>query len=52
MEVVLRYLNDLNNECSNYDQTCYNVEELALSSVLHSEEEAWDHEPDVVGEIP
>lgn len=52
VEVVLRYLNDLTNECSDGNQTCHDVEKLSLVHVLLGQEEAGNHEPDVIGEIP
>ena len=52
IEVVLRYLDNLYDKCRDHDKTRGNVEQFALAHVLEGQEEAWEHEPDVVGEVP
>lgn len=51
-KIILRNLNDLNDECDDGDQTQDDVKELAGAHVLNREEDAGEHEPDVVGQIP
>lgn len=52
IEVVLRYLNNLYDKCRDHDEARRNVEQFALAHVLEGQEEAGEHEPDVVGEVP
>ena len=45
-------LNNLYDKCRDHDEARRNVEQFALAHVLEGQEEAGEHEPDVVGEVP
>ena len=52
IKVVRRYLNYLDDEGCGGDKAGTDVEELPRSHILHRKEQAWEHEPDIIGEVP